>query len=86
MYCGVVFWGFIILQGIGFLVIQFVSGIMFDFWIVVIGVVFDLDKFIKIVKKLKLIGFLYKIFKNILFIKGMFNFVLEVVKFEGVVI
>jgi ribosome biogenesis protein BMS1 len=34
-------------------------------------------------KKLKLVGEPYKIFKNTAFIKGMFNSMLEVANYEG---
>jgi ribosome biogenesis protein BMS1 len=45
--------------------------------------VLDVDRSVKIVKKLKLTGVPYKVFKNTAFIKDMFNSQLEVAKFEG---
>ena len=47
------------------------------------GTVLELDATFKVVKKLRLIGEPYRIFKNTAFIRGMLNSDLEVAKFEG---
>jgi hypothetical protein len=47
------------------------------------GVVLDIDRSVKIVKKIKLTGVPYKIFKNTAFVRDMFSTALEVAKFEG---
>ncbi|XP_059180784.1 ribosome biogenesis protein BMS1 homolog [Centropristis striata] len=83
MHCGASIWGPVTPQGTGFLAVQAVAGTKANFRIAATGVVLDLDKSVTVVKKLKLIGYPYKIFKNTSFIKGMFNTVLEVAKFEG---
>ncbi|EFP86583.2 uncharacterized protein PGTG_12965 [Puccinia graminis f. sp. tritici CRL 75-36-700-3] len=54
-----------------------------NFRISATGVVLDVDGSSRIVKKLKLTGVPYKIFKNTAFVKGMFTSALEVTKFEG---
>ncbi|XP_068111576.1 ribosome biogenesis protein BMS1 homolog [Hyperolius riggenbachi] len=83
MHCGATIWGPITPQGTGFLAVQSVNTTKADFRIAATGVVLDLDKSITVVKKLKLIGYPCKIYKNTAFIKGMFSSVLEVAKFEG---
>ncbi|RCK55765.1 Ribosome biogenesis protein BMS1 [Candida viswanathii] len=47
------------------------------------GIVEDLNSNTEIVKKLKLVGYPYKIFRNTAFVKDMFSNSLEVAKFEG---
>lgn len=47
------------------------------------GIIQDLNSLVEIVKKLKLVGYPYKIFRNTAFIKDMFSNSLEVAKFEG---
>ncbi|KAM4715024.1 LOW QUALITY PROTEIN: ribosome biogenesis protein BMS1 homolog [Anableps anableps] len=84
MHCGASIWGPITHPGLCFLLlVQSVTGVKANFASQATGVVLDLDKSVTIVKKLKLIGYPFKIFKNTCFVKGMFNTVLEVAKFEG---
>ena len=47
------------------------------------GIIEDINSSVEIVKKLKLVGYPYKIFRNTAFIKDMFSNSLEVAKFEG---
>lgn len=54
-----------------------------SFRIAATGIVEDLNSSVEIVKKLKLVGHPYKIFRNTAFIKDMFSNSLEVAKFEG---
>merc|ERR1711872_279351 len=71
-------------QGTGFLSVPSVSDEIkqTNFRISSTGVVLEMDKSTKVMKKLKLTGEPYKVFKKTAFIKGMFNTSLEVAKFE----
>ncbi len=65
------------------LAIQNLSGNIKGFRVAATGVTLELDTSFAIVKKLKLVGTPYKIYKNTAFITGMFNSDLEVSRFEG---
>merc|ERR1719228_1066610 len=82
LHCDSYWWGPVTPQATGFLAIQSVADRQDNFKIVATGVVVELDKTTQIVKKLKLTGEPYKVFKKTAFIKGMFNSSLEVAKFE----
>jgi ribosome biogenesis protein BMS1 len=54
-----------------------------DFRVAATGSVVELDKSTQIMKKLKLTGTPFKIYKKTAFIRDMFSSTLEVAKFEG---
>ncbi|CAK8678858.1 unnamed protein product [Clavelina lepadiformis] len=83
MHCWSLFYGPITPQGTGFLCVQSIRSDTPDFRIAATGTVLESDCSTQLVKKLKLIGYPYKIYKNTCFVKGMFNSPLEVAKFEG---
>ncbi|KAG8737832.1 Glycoside hydrolase 2 (Mannanase, beta-galactosidase) [Ceratobasidium sp. 414] len=83
MHCYATFYGPVSLPGTGFCAFNSLEGTVPGFRVSASGVVLDIDRSTKIVKKLKLTGVPYKIFKNTAFVKDMFNSALEVAKFEG---
>lgn len=83
MHCYATFYGPVSAPNTGLCAFNSIGDDAPGFRISATGVVLDVDRSTKIVKKLKLTGVPYKIFKNTAFIKDMFNSALEVAKFEG---
>ncbi|THH14556.1 hypothetical protein EW146_g5789 [Bondarzewia mesenterica] len=83
MHCYATFYGPVALPNTGFCAFNSLGADTAAFRVSATGVVLDIDRSTKIVKKLKLTGVPYKIFKNTAFVKDMFNSALEVAKFEG---
>ncbi|PSS06575.1 hypothetical protein PHLCEN_2v3633 [Hermanssonia centrifuga] len=83
MHCFATFYGPVALPNTGFCAFNSLTSEATGFRISATGVVLDIDRSAKIVKKIKLTGVPYKIFKNTAFVKDMFSSALEVAKFEG---
>jgi len=83
MHCYATFYGPITPPNTGLIGFQSVSSKEANFRVGATGVVLELDHTFQIMKKLKLVGYPYKIQKNTAFIRNMFNSRLEVSKFIG---
>jgi ribosome biogenesis protein BMS1 len=83
MHCFGTFWGPLVAPNTGFCCVQSFSNENPGFRIAATGVVLNVDETTEIVKKLKLTGHPYKIFRNTAFIRDMFNSSIEIAKFEG---
>ncbi|KAG0161023.1 hypothetical protein PDIDSM_8556 [Penicillium digitatum] len=83
MHCFATFYGPLVAPNTGFCCVNSFSNKNPGFRIAATGVVQSVDEHTEIVKKLKLTGYPYKIFKNTAFIKDMFTSALEIAKFEG---
>jgi ribosome biogenesis protein BMS1 len=83
MHCFGTFYGPLIAPNTGFSAYQTFSSKNPGFRIAATGTVLNVDESTEIVKKLKLTGVPYKIYKNTAFIKDMFTTSLEIAKFEG---
>ncbi|KIW16060.1 hypothetical protein PV08_06111 [Exophiala spinifera] len=83
MHCFGTFYGPLVAPNTGFCCVQSFSNANPGFRIAATGVVLNVDETTEIVKKLKLTGYPYKIFRNTAFIRNMFNSSLEIAKFEG---
>lgn len=83
MHCFGTFYGPLIAPNTGFCCFQSLSNDNAGCRVAATGVVLNVDENSEIVKKLKLTGYPYKIFRNTAFIKDMFGSSLEIAKFEG---
>lgn len=83
MHCLATFYGPISAPNTGFCAFNRLGNDTPSFRVSASGVVLDINGTTSIVKKLKLTGAPYKIFKNTAFVKDMFSSSLEVAKFEG---
>ena len=83
MHCFGTFYGPLIAPNTGFCCVQSFSNQTSGFRVAATGVVLNVDESTEIVKKLKLTGHPYKIFRNTAFIRDMFSTSLEIAKFEG---
>lgn len=83
MHCFATLYGPLIAPNTGFSCFQSLSNSTPNFRIAATGVVLAVDSSTEIVKKLKLTGHPYKIFRNTAFIRDMFSSALEIAKFEG---
>lgn len=83
MHCFGTFYGPLVAPNTGFWCVQSFSNKNPGFRIAATGVVLNVDESTEIVKKLKLTGYPYKIFRNTAFIRDMFGSSLEIAKFEG---
>ncbi|KAH8681034.1 putative ribosome biogenesis protein [Xylariales sp. PMI_506] len=82
-HCFGTIYGPLIAPNTGFVCFNSFSPSNPGFRIAATGTVLSVDESTEIVKKLKLTGVPYKVFKNTAFIKDMFTSALEIAKFEG---
>ncbi|KAK7218716.1 hypothetical protein V2G26_006719 [Clonostachys chloroleuca] len=83
MHCFGTIYAPLIAPNTGFVCFNSLAPSTAGFRIAATGTVLSVDESTEIVKKLKLTGHPYKIFKNTAFIKNMFSSSLEIAKFEG---
>ncbi|KAH7296503.1 hypothetical protein KP509_26G025800 [Ceratopteris richardii] len=83
MHCLATFWGPLTPPNSGLVAFQNLSNNQESFRITATGVTLEFNQSFQIVKKLKLVGYPYKIFKKTAFVRDMFTSALEVARFEG---
>lgn len=83
MHCTATFYGPLCAPNTGFSAFQTLCPSVAGFRVAATGVVLSVDQATEIVKKLKLTGNPYKIFRNTAFVRDMFTTSLEIAKFQG---
>jgi len=83
MHCLATFWAPAVATGVGVLAYQDIAERGRRFRVSLTGTVVALDKGVDVVKKLRLVGHPYQIFKKSAFIQDMFTSELEVARYEG---
>lgn len=78
MHCFATFYGPLVPPNTGLLAIQSLSGQQAGFRVSATGVVLEFDASFPVCKKLKLVGYPSKVFKNTAFVRSMFGSDLEV--------
>lgn len=86
MHCFATFYGPVAVPNTGFCAFNTLSAESTGFRVSATGVVLDIDRSTTIVKKIKLTGVPFKVYKNTAFVKDMFTSPFEVAKFEGATI
>ncbi|RKF58753.1 Ribosome biogenesis protein bms1 [Golovinomyces cichoracearum] len=86
MHCFATFYGPLVAPNTGFSCYRSFSSKEPGFRVAATGTVLNVDEASEIVKKLKLVGTPYKIFKNTAFVKDMFTTSVEIAKYEGAAI
>lgn len=83
MHCNAVIYGPACTPNVGFCCFQSIANNLSGFRVAATGTLLEFDAKFNVVKKLKLVGEPYKVFKNTAFVRNMFTTELEVAKFEG---
>ena len=83
MHCMAHFWGPTVPPNTALVAFRSLAEGQSGFRVAAIGTVQEFDASVKVMKKLKLIGYPMKVHRNTAFIKDMFTSSLEVAKFEG---
>ncbi|KAF3785526.1 Ribosome biogenesis protein [Nymphaea thermarum] len=86
MHCLAMFWGPLAPPNTGVVAVQNVTNSQASFRITATAVVLEFNHAVRIMKKIKLVGYPFKIFKKTALIKDMFTSALEVARFEGAAI